>query len=300
MNEPYVNARAAEAAIRDAARKASSADKSTSIQDRIRQEYFRRFLSRVFSEQEDSGWILKGGTGVLARVPSARHTTDVDLFQSKQTIDEALQELIRLVSIDLGDHFRFIYAKQQPKVGGQQAHIYGLGVYFDVYIGVDKKGALHVDLVTGTRMTDEPTLMAPANQLNLPRLVKYDYRLYPIVDQLADKVCATMASYNGKPSSREKDLIDIVILATTQVIKADSLRRAIDTEARHRAIAPFIKLNIPPSWGRVYSREAREIPLCADYRTIGQVNELILVFIDQVLEGGAVGMTWSPTARTWE
>lgn len=40
---------------------------------------------------------------------------------------------------------------------------------------------------------------------NLPRLVSHAYRLYPIVDQIADKVCATMQTYHDRPSSREKD-----------------------------------------------------------------------------------------------
>ena len=49
------------------------------MSDRIRQEHFRRFLSRAFAEGNDSGWLLKGGTGALARVGSARTTTDIDL-----------------------------------------------------------------------------------------------------------------------------------------------------------------------------------------------------------------------------
>jgi hypothetical protein len=53
MTEPYKGAAAVEAAIRDAARNAFAADKSMSTQDRIRQGYSRRFLSRIFSERDD-------------------------------------------------------------------------------------------------------------------------------------------------------------------------------------------------------------------------------------------------------
>ena len=99
MTEPYKSAPAVEAAIRDAARNAFAADRSMSTQDRIRQEYFRRFLSRIFSERDDSDWLLKGGTGVLARVASGRRTTDIDLFRANNTLDGALAELIRLASM---------------------------------------------------------------------------------------------------------------------------------------------------------------------------------------------------------
>lgn len=300
MTELYKSGAAVEAAIRDAARSAFAADKSMSTQDRIRQEYFRRFLSRIFSEHEDSEWLLKGGTGVLARVASGRRTTDVDLFRANNSLDGALEELIRLAAIDLGDYFRFVYTRHRTVVGGdQQTYTEGYGVDFDVYIGADRKEPLHVDLVVGAIVTDEVTIAAPANRLDLPRLPSNDYRLYPIVDQIADKVCATMADYSGRPSSREKDLVDLVVLATTQAVDADALRRAIRTEASVRSLPPFTELAIPSTWGRAYSRDAKEVPYCADYRTVDLATELMQSFIDPVLRGEASGLTWSPDALVW-
>lgn len=300
MTEPYRSAAAVEAAIRDAARNAFAADKSMSTQDRIRQEYFRRFLSRIFSEGDDSDWLLKGGTGVLARVASGRRTTDVDLFRANKTLDGALAELIRLASIDLRDFFRFVFTNHQSVVGGdQQTYIAGYRVDFDVYIGADKKEPLHVDLVVGVAVTDEVTVRPPANRLDLPQLPSNDYHLYPIVDQIADKVCATMADYNGRPSSREKDLVDLVVIAKTQTLSADALRRAINTEAHARALIPFIALTIPPTWGRLYAKEAKDVPYCGDHRTVGLAGELMRTFIDPVLRGEATGRTWSPASLAW-
>ena len=303
MTEPYKSAAAVEAAIRDAARNAFVADKSMSTQDRIRQEYFRRFLSRIFSERDESDWLLKGGTGVLARVASGRRTTDVDLFRANNTLDGALEELIRLASLDLGDFFRFVYTKHQSAVGGdQQTYTEGYGIDFDVYIGADKKEPLHVNLVVGAIITDEVTITPPANRLDLPRLPSNDYRLYPIVDQIADKVCATMADYSGRPSSREKDLVDLVIIAKTQAVSADSLRRAIDAEARARSLMPFTELTIPPTWGRRYAKEAKEakdVPYCSDYRTVDLADELMNTFINMVLHDEVSGKSWTPSSLLW-
>jgi hypothetical protein len=300
MTEPYKSAAAVEAAIRDAARNAFAADKSMSTQDRIRQEYFRRFLSRIFSERDDSDWLLKGGTGVLARVASGRRTTDVDLFRANNTLDGALAELIRLASIDLGDFFRFVHAKHQSAVGGdQQTYTDGYGVDFDVYIGADKKEPLHVDLVVGAMITDEVTVTPPANRLDLPRLPSHDYRLYPIVDQIADKVCATMADYNGRLSSREKDLVDLVVIAKTQTLSADTPGRAIAAEARARSLIPFTELTIPPTWGRLYAKQAKDVPFCADYRTADLAAELMRAFIDPVTRGEMPGKSWSPDSLAW-
>ena len=84
-HQRYSSPAAVEAAIKSTARAAFTADPSLSIQERIRLEYFHRFLSRVFSEGTDSAWVLKGGTGMLARVASARSTTDVDLFSRSRS-----------------------------------------------------------------------------------------------------------------------------------------------------------------------------------------------------------------------
>lgn len=48
-----------------------------------------RFLSRVFANAEDNGWLLKGGTRLLARVPNSRATKDVDLVTTDKELDEA-------------------------------------------------------------------------------------------------------------------------------------------------------------------------------------------------------------------
>ena len=68
-------------------------DLSVTVTERIRQELFRRFLSRLFAGGEQSGWLLTGGTGVLARAPSAHATKDIDLYRAGYTLDEALDDL---------------------------------------------------------------------------------------------------------------------------------------------------------------------------------------------------------------
>ena len=68
-----------------------------------------RFLCRVFSEDEPS-FILKGGSGMLARIPEARATKDVDFAAREvETAESALAVLNDLASKDLGDFCIFIY-----------------------------------------------------------------------------------------------------------------------------------------------------------------------------------------------
>lgn len=298
--EPYETAKGVEDAIKEAARAATTSDPALTTDQRIRLEHFNRFLSRVFSEGPDSEWLLKGGTGMLARVPSTRATLDIDLYRSGYGLDEAVVDLRRLAERDLGDHFRFVYVRHRAIVAGdEQPYTDGYRVEFDTYIGAQKKGAVSVDLSTGAGLTAEPTVVAPASALDLPRLVGFDYRLYPVVDQIADKVCAAMHQYGGRPSSREKDLVDLVVLAVTHDIDGTSLSTAITTELRRRRMGHLERFAVPTEWGPAYETMARRVPYCVGLETIAAARDLASAFIDPVLDGTADGLTWSDDERAW-
>ncbi|MDR0783299.1 MAG: nucleotidyl transferase AbiEii/AbiGii toxin family protein, partial [Propionibacteriaceae bacterium] len=113
MADRYTSAQAVEAAIKSAAKKANSENPSRQVDDLIRLAYYDRFLCRIFSGGENSEWVLKGGTGMLARIPNARRTLDADLFRTGLDKDQALGELRRMAEVDLGDFFRFIYIEHR-------------------------------------------------------------------------------------------------------------------------------------------------------------------------------------------
>ena len=302
MTEPerYRTAKGVQDAIKAAARRASASDPSLSTDQRIRLEHFNRFLSRVFSEGPDSEWLLKGGTGMLARVPSTRATRDIDLYREGYGLDDAVADLRRLADHDLGDHFRFGYIGHRAIVGGEgQPYTDGYRVVFDTYIGAQKKTRIGVDLATGAGLTAEPTITAPASALDLPRLVGFDYRLYPVVDQIADKVCATMHRYSDRPSSREKDLVDLVVLAVTHDIDGTALSTAIATETRRRRMDPVEHFIVPAEWGAAYSKMARKVPYCTDLETIDAATGLVSTFIDPALDGTSAGRVWRSDEQLW-
>lgn len=177
-SEPYPTAAGVESAIKDAAKRAAAVDPPLDVNKRIQLEHFNRFLSRVFSDGEDSGWVLKGGTGILARVPSTRSTRDIDLYRPDSIITQALDDLIRLASIDLRDHFRFEYAGHSTSIGNDtQPYTDGYRVKFNIFIGLSAKGSLQVDLAVGAGMTGQVTITEPATALELLRLVSHQYRL---------------------------------------------------------------------------------------------------------------------------
>ena len=300
MTDPYQTPAAVESAIRSAAKKAARNDKSLSTQERIRLEYFHRFLCRIFSETPTDAWLLKGGTALLARVPSARATSDVDLFNQRHSLAAALTGLRRLAALDLGDFFRFEYVSHTDSLGGkQQAYTEGIRVSFDVYLGVNKKDRLNVDLVVKAVTTETPETIIPSNVLTLPKLPQCEYRLYPLVDQMADKVCATLSLYNGHSSTRVKDLVDLVVLTLTQTIDGGSLEVAITREAASRGLPLPETFTVPPDWDASYRRLASPIPDCKDHLTVTLATSLVNALLEPVLARKAKGLRWDPKIRAW-
>lgn len=297
----YSTPAATKRAINDAARQARRENPKLSVDALIRQEYFNRFLSRVFSEGQSSEWLLKGGTAMLARVPASRATLDIDLLGRMGDLDAALAELLRVARIDLDDHFRFVFARSQSIAAGDaQEYTDGLRVTFDIYIGAQRQDKLNVDLVIGTMPIGPIEVLTPASGLHMLKLRNNPYRLYPISHQLADKICATMSTYNGLPSTREKDLVDLVVAATSREIRieASHLGQAVRLESSRRRLATFDHFEVPNIWGPRYNRMIQSLPISVQRPDFQDALELMQLFVDPVLAGTAAGY-WSPNDLCW-
>jgi len=290
-----------EQAIKSAAKKQAEAGLSASITDAIQNEYRNRFLSRVFSGAEGASWVLKGGTGMLARIHDARATIDVDLLAEAVDLDEALSDLTKLVQVDLGDFFRFDYLKHEKiGVSDNQPNIDGYRVIYQVSIGVASKGTIKIDLIVGGLITGKVEYVKPVGKLNIPRLKSFPYRLYPLSDQVADKVCAVIEVHNGKESSRIKDLIDLVEVATYFDMFGGELSTALLAEFDHRGRRPPSKLLVPARWKGGYLKLSRETPAAQRFEDFESAVDLVSSYINPVLTGEVDTRTWSSKSLSWE
>ena len=101
----YPNWKALNTAL-SAAAKAQAQETGQSQNDLMKMAYLDRFLCRVF-DNDEADWVLKGGTGMLSRVPEARTTNDIDVATSVGASDAAEEALTGLVALDIGDHLTF-------------------------------------------------------------------------------------------------------------------------------------------------------------------------------------------------
>lgn len=297
MTETYATSQGLEQAVKSAAKR------SGRPVDKTLEEYWRsRFLARVFS-QANTSFVLKGGTGLLARIPDARKTRDLDLTTTgMHTIEDAIDELVDLASHDLGDFFRFQFLSSEIEPA-ESAHRMGAGLKFEVYMGVKRLTILNIDLVIGCSPTDNPEFLRPQNLNGFP-LSNIRYRVYPLVDHIADKVCAIMELHgDSQVSSRMKDLVDLCIIATHESVDLRPLARALKSEAKIRDLGPLQHFVIPATWHEEkqrYARTAKDANLKTQYSDLSVAYELTKSFIDPALNSAARIARWNPDLLTWE
>jgi len=158
-----------------------------------------------------------------------------------------------------------------------------------------------LDVVVGPSPVGRPEVVEPTNRLHLRRpLVTHPYRLYPVADQIADKVCATMdTNYpGGKRSSRVKGLVDLVVLAHTQSLDLAELRQAIEAKRLIANIEPFERFDIPIDWTRTYPTTAKGVPV-AESTTVETPANLVASHVDRALDKSSNTGTWDPQTLSW-
>lgn len=267
----------------------------------IQKQFVReRLLARVF-QGDAAHWVLKGGNAVLARVSDARATQDVDLLNRLGDLDDAYNELVRLIRTDLSDHFRFEPVKRvSAGQGTDQPTVEGERVLFDAYCGSKKVHQLKVDLVVGSVMTAAPEEISNP-VLQIEGLDPVKLRLYPVVDHAADKLCATQARYGsmGGRSTRVRDLVDLVIFARTQDIDGTALTNAIASEwsLRHLEGAPVF--DPPPEWAVPYAAEARAVGACGPFTDFESARELATRLLAPACARGINNRCWDHVTLSW-
>ncbi|MFE9968553.1 nucleotidyl transferase AbiEii/AbiGii toxin family protein [Streptomyces sp. NPDC005525] len=265
--------------------------------------FFQRLTARLFSTDPD-GWLLKGGQALLIRYPTrARLSNDIDLQRLEGNPDEAHTALLKAATTDLGDHLNFV--PRQLKTHGND--IEGVNQSLDVLIGTRKVDTIHVDLVTKRNVTAAPQYVQLTPRPDLPWPTDWPaVRLYPLVDHLADKICAIYEWRTTSPSSRFRDLADILLISQNETIDAAEAHRALHTEAAIRRTHTTIELRLPhqfemphESWPSGYAKAATDVAGLNGCETWDAALPGARAFVSPLL-GPAFTGAWNPSSREWD
>jgi predicted nucleotidyltransferase component of viral defense system len=289
--------------------RAANTSKATGIPTReLLERYFhRRLLARVF-HTEDAGWILKGGQALLVRWAKARYSTDVDLLRTDEdtTIDEAVAALIEAVAAPLDDHLRFEHHDTSRESAANRP---SRKVRFKVMHGLRQLSMVSVDVVVADTapLGDIVTrrLEAPFSVESTPWPM---VRMWPLEDHVADKIAAMYERHGEgqRPSTRFKDLVDLVLIALNSPVRAGAAHAALHREvARRRAAGTRLLLperfEVPdPAWiagYRASATGARDLP--DDYRTLAGATPVADAFVSPLLGEQPPPGTWDCVTHSW-
>lgn len=260
-----------------------------------RQFGYDRFLERLYVM--DDGWVVKGAVALLARDIGVRGSLDIDVYRAKAA-DAAETDLREAAGRDLGDWFRFELGPRRSV--GDESSLVRLPVV--AYIGQQEWGPFRIDLVgSDLRMIGEPDDVPPIAQVDLPELQQTGYRAYPLVDHVADKIAATFELYGQSrtPSTRYRDLVDLVAIARGASVDAEQQFRSLQSEAERRGVTLPQAFDVPDRglWEPGYRREAAESVL-AGAHTLDEALAIVRPFVNPLLRGAAGGR-WDHKRGCW-
>lgn len=269
-----------------------------------REFVLQRFLARVFTAP-DPTWVLKGGTGLLVRLPHARYSDDVDLLYPTESVElrKPLAELHTAMTQPCGDDFfRFEFGRvdERAAVDGEKAIAtvrvaasLGATPYqrFSIDLSVKKRRLTRVD-----RYQPEPVIEMPG----IPALPPFS--LYSLADQIADKVCAMYEVHrNGVASTRYHDLVDLELIVSSGTgIDAADTAAALHAEARHRDLSLPVSLCSPGNqWPGGYRKEAAKTSLPKQLHDLEPALNAVNACLGPLLTGTITRGRWDLAGQLW-
>lgn len=289
----YKSAKAFRTAL-DARLKATARAERRPVTELKRAFLFQRLLALVFNDPA-TPWLLKGGAGLLVRIPGARHSQDVDLVHlDRPDVTQAVTELRALLTGEPDDHVRFtVPAKVRVS---EQNQVASVNVVVDCFGKYDE---FKVDLAVQTSLIVAPERITPTAVLDVPGLPDVPaITLYSLPDQVADKLCSMYERHGtaGHPSNRYRDLYDLALIVSTHQLVAEDLTKAIVAEAEARDLQLVVPLPSPdPTWEAGYARFVRDqigvrSSRGALDRALAEVGECI----NPILDGAQTSGAWRP------
>lgn len=249
--------------------KAAARTRGMPLQELQRRFVLECFLARVFALPGER-WLLKGGTGLAVRLTGARHSRDLDLCNTAadRELSSCIAELVNVGRAGDRDPFVFEINRRSALTGVTE----GAQLTVTVRLGAQEFDKFPIDLTTGL------TFVGPIQTIRKDLPVQIDdvqppppMRLYPLVDQIADKVAAMYETYNSRPSGRFRDLVDLVIILTAEDVEvdADLLVRALGVQEHRRQMRlPMAVIRPGPAWDSGYAAEASRTGVPEPLRTL--------------------------------
>lgn len=302
MGKTYTSPTAFRTALKQAALTMSKKT-GMSVSDLMKTFYFNRLTARVFTKEPD-GWLIKGGQALLVRYRgAARLSQDIDLqcAHPERSADEARQLVIDAASLDLGDYLRYTPTRFENHRDENR----GCAQHFKVFCGTAQVADIKVDLVMGRPLSGTPETRTLKSAVDIEWPVDWpDVRLYPVIDHVADKICAMYERHGEHGSNRYRDLADLLLISQQEAVPGQDVARALHREAerrRHNGVSVVLPADFEapgPDWHEGYPKQATLVRGLQGCGTFAEAEQAAAAFINPLLDHTAQG-NWNPHHGTW-
>jgi predicted nucleotidyltransferase component of viral defense system len=186
---------------------------------------FERLLGRLLTVAPDR-WVLKGALALdLGLESSARTTKDADLV-GPLGIEEATEDLLSAQVCDLGDYFAFRLTRSREANSEEPEATVRFHVTAEVAGSVFDEAVIDVEI--RQRIEWEPETVK-SHLLAFAGVAAVIIPVVPAEIQVAEKIHAYTRPYGRSqlPTTRVKDLVDLVVIVEVTSLDADRLQTAL-------------------------------------------------------------------------
>ncbi len=261
-----------------------------------KQVAFELFLRRLVAVAPNR-WVLKGALALDLRLEATtRPTRDIDLGRDDDE-QAAIEDITAAQQLVLDDFFTYAAIRSDEldrtdEFAAARFHVTAqlAGRTFEQFtldIGFTESIPAMPDMIK----TSDLLAFAGINPIDLPAL--------PLSQHLAEKVHAYTRSYGtaAGPSTRPKDLVDILLISGAEPIDARALRTALETTFAERQRQELLSsLPAPPAeWAAPYGRLAADVGVEPE---LGAAFANAARFLDPILAGRSEG-SWDAERKRW-
>lgn len=256
---------------------------------------FDRFLSRLF-KLNPNNWIIKGGLNLEIRLGQfARTTKDIDLL-SLERPNNIFDLLLTSSKINLNDFFEFLVHRPIRNTFDLTTGTrYSVNSYLDGRLFEQ----FHVDIGVNDKLIEPPELLKMHSYLSFAEIDNTVFPCYSINQQIAEKLHAMTRTYISGESSRVKDFVDILILASAYDLDFKKLKNAIVITFKNRNTHPLPTCinGLKTSFQKTYSNLAAQVGLRIE--GIEEANTVLSNLILPILLNKSL-KKWDPRKYTWK
>jgi predicted nucleotidyltransferase component of viral defense system len=261
-----------------------SRDTGTDLGRLRRRVVFERVLARLESA-EPGRWVLKGGMALEVRWQDrARATRDLDLAV-RDNVDSGpsvRRALIQSLSLNSEDRFRFTVGESKD-LQADEAGRPGWRFPVEAVLAGRQFAVVRVDVVVRPdEITRTERLRFPAS-LEFAGIDPIEVEVVDRAQHFAEKLHALTRTYTSRPSTRVKDLADLVLLIDDGLEPTASQLDTASHVFASRATHPLpVDLADPPAdWTPRYAELASDLELSA--AAVPEAMTYLRVFWRQVL-----------------